>query len=52
VQYDNIKIIKELIDRCPKVEGVNFSTTQPEKYLKDISKIASDIRLANMKKQK
>ena len=48
VQYDNIKIIKELIERSPKIEGINFSTTQPEKYLKGISKIASHIRLANM----
>jgi hypothetical protein len=51
VQYDNIKIIKELIERSPKIEGINFSTTQPEKYLKGISKIASDIRLANMRKE-
>ena len=50
VQYDNIKIIKELIDRFPKVEGISFSTTQLQKYLKGISKIVSDIRLANMKK--
>jgi len=52
VQYDNIEIIKELIGRCPKTEGINFSTTQPEKYLRDVSKIYSDIRLANMKKKK
>ena len=52
VQYDNINIIRELIERGPKAEGVNFSTTQPEKYLQDISKIASNIRIANMNKQK
>ena len=50
VQYDNIRIIKELIDRGPKVEGISFSTTQLEKHLKGISRIVSDIRLANMKK--
>jgi hypothetical protein len=51
VQYGNIEVIKELIGRCPRLEGINFSTTQPERYLKDVSKIASDIRLANMKKK-
>lgn len=53
VQYENIEVIKELIERCPMmIEGINFSTTQPERYLKDTSKIASDIRLANMEKKK
>lgn len=52
VQHDNIKIIKELIGRCPKIEGINFSTTQPEGYLKNIGRIASDIRLANMREKK
>jgi len=52
VQYDNIEIIKELIERCPKIEGVNFSTAQPEKYLKGISRITSKIRIANMIKEK
>jgi hypothetical protein len=51
VQYGNIEIIKELIGRCPRIKGINFSTTQPERYLKDVSNIASDIRLANMKKK-
>jgi len=51
IQYDNIEIIKELIEKCPKVEGINFSTAQPEKYIKDISKVMSYIRLANMKKE-
>ncbi|MBL7154326.1 MAG: hypothetical protein ISS79_11465 [Phycisphaerae bacterium] len=52
VQYDDIEIIKELIERGPKTEAINFSTAQPEKYLKGISKIASDMRLANMIKEK
>jgi hypothetical protein len=52
VHYDNIEVIKELIERCPMIEGINFSTTQPERYLKDISSIASNIRLANLQKQK
>jgi len=51
VQYDNIKIIKELIEKSPKTEVINFSTTQPEEYLRDVSRIASNIRLANMGKK-
>jgi hypothetical protein len=49
VQYDNIKLIKEFLGKCPKTGAISFSTTQPEIYLRNISDIVSNIRLANMK---
>ena len=45
IQYENIAIAEELMRKGPSVECINFSTTQPEKYIKKVGDIAQQKRL-------